>query len=147
MSTEQVNAYPKKEFFLRYLVRDISLEDCIMDLVDNAVDSLIRRKKVNVSERILYSKVSKSDHIPYVRITLSNDKFEIVDNCGGISRQNALNDTFLFGHEGAVRGSRLGVYGIGMKRALFKIGRKFAISSVMRMAFGPIIVSRRKAPS
>lgn len=117
---------------MRWLVRDLALDDCIMDLVDNAMDSLIRIESIDVSERILDSRArGKKLHgrIPVVHIRVSADSFEIIDNCGGISQDEAINETFILGHEKLPSGSRLGVYGIGLKRALFKIGDIIHIES------------------
>lgn len=52
------------------------------------------------------------------------------DNCGGISIDDAEKQVFRFG-EPVKEKTRtgLGVYGIGMKRAFFKIGRQIAIAS------------------
>lgn len=53
----------------------------------------------------------------------------LTDTCGGIPRDIALKELFTFGHSESYSGSQLGVYGIGLKRALFKIGRHFEIES------------------
>lgn len=34
----KATAFPTKAFFVRMITRDISLEDCILDLIDNSVD-------------------------------------------------------------------------------------------------------------
>jgi len=41
------NAFPRKRFFLEMFTRDISLEDCILDLIDNSIDSLVRTKDLD----------------------------------------------------------------------------------------------------
>ena len=33
--------------------RDISLEDCILDLIDNAIDGLVRTRKIDISASLL----------------------------------------------------------------------------------------------
>jgi hypothetical protein len=38
MQAGKVDANPTKAFFVRMITRDISLEDCILDLIDNSVD-------------------------------------------------------------------------------------------------------------
>lgn len=60
MSIKVIDASPTKELFINTLVKDVSLEDAILDLVDNAIDGYIRhnysdRKKVtlNISEKNL----------------------------------------------------------------------------------------------
>ena len=35
-------ANPTKEFFVRMLTRDITVDDCILDLIDNSVDGAWR---------------------------------------------------------------------------------------------------------
>src|SRR6266850_114192 len=140
MTTHQANAFPTKRFFLEMFTRDISLEDCILDLIDNSIDALVRSKNVDFVESIFnrngkLSKEQKS-HLPKVTVSFSERLFTIEDNCGGISRKEAREDAFNFGHDeehGAEEGRRqLGAYGIGLKRALFKIGEEFEIISKTR---------------
>ena len=47
--SEFAQAWPTKRFFLEMFVRDISLEDAILDLVDNSIDSLARTKNIPLS--------------------------------------------------------------------------------------------------
>ena len=43
MNTDnKADASPTKAFFVNMITRDISLEDCILDLIDNSVDSAWR---------------------------------------------------------------------------------------------------------
>src|SRR5262249_30869746 len=71
--------------------------------------------------------------LPTVSVSYSNKSFSIEDNCGGISYADALNDVFNFGHapgySNASGGRRLGAYGIGLKRAVFKIGKLLTMRS------------------
>jgi hypothetical protein len=57
--------------------------------------------------------------------------FSITDNCGGISLDDAANYAFTFGRKESQKGEEgsIGVYGIGMKRAVFKIGNQVKIVS------------------
>jgi hypothetical protein len=119
---------PTKDFFVRMITRDISLADCIMDLVDNAIDGAHR---IALSKSKTPSPESLSGF--EVVITPTASKIEIKDNCGGISLTNAINYAFHFGrrkdapHD--VNGS-IGLYGIGMKRAIFKMGRYAKVESI-----------------
>jgi hypothetical protein len=36
-----INASPRKAFFTDMLTRDITLEDCILDLIDNSIQGII----------------------------------------------------------------------------------------------------------
>ena len=120
---EPVDATPVKSFFVEMLTRDIELVDAILDLLDNCVDGILRQRKNSSGEK------------PYERfnaeITFDEDSFSISDNCGGIPWD--LHDyAFRMGKEPKDRDNDLptvGVYGIGMKRAIFKIGKRCLIST------------------
>ncbi len=129
------NAHPKKRFFIEMFTRDIPLLDCILDLIDNCFDGLARTGSLRmhtVSDTI-FSKSgaatpSKSGR-PHIQVKFDNKQFQISDNCGGIDYQYALDDVFNFGHSTERSNEYLGVYGVGMKRALFKMGDRFQIKS------------------
>ena len=38
---KNADAMPTKDFFVRMITRDISLEDCILDLIDNCLDGAL----------------------------------------------------------------------------------------------------------
>ncbi len=129
------NAHPKKHFFIEMFTRDIPLLDCVLDLIDNCVDGLARTGRLKmhtISEDIFHRKgvsaASRSDR-PHVRLTFDAKQFQIADNCGGIDYDYALEDVFNFGHSTKRTKEYLGVYGVGMKRALFKMGDRFQIDS------------------
>jgi len=117
--------------------KDISFEDCLLDLVDNSIDGLIRTSELglsNISNSIFSdedSSESKSNHWR-VDISYSEDKVCIRDNCGGIDLKYAMEEAFNFGHGIDWNKGFLGVYGVGLKRALFKIGNQFSIKSKTR---------------
>jgi hypothetical protein len=134
MKPKLADALPKKKFFQEMFTRDISLEDCILDLIDNSIDSLIRTKNINISEILLQPATSQngdqSNGLPTIDISYSDRQFKIVDKCGGITRHAALTEVFNFGHTtDDLGGQQLGAYGIGLKRALFKIGNEFDMES------------------
>ncbi|MDD5108987.1 MAG: ATP-binding protein [Candidatus Omnitrophica bacterium] len=115
---------PSKELFISMLTRDISLIDAISDLVDNCMDGAIRlkgRKKFTGLE---------------VNIILTEDGFRIKDNCGGIDKELAQKYAFRFGRpsQAITIDYSVGQFGIGMKRALFKMGNKFEIKSISQKA-------------
>lgn len=118
---------PSKAFFVRMLTRDITLDDCILDLVDNSIDSAWKQMgsrdlSLTRTERLAQHKIE---------IEFNDDQFRIADNCGGISLENAAKYAFTFGRLGGADSTdfSVGVYGIGMKRAIFKIGNDIAIRS------------------
>lgn len=115
---DKAQASPTKQFFVSMLTRDISLADAILDLVDNCLDGAMR---VAAGGKVDYGK-------HFVRIRLEKDLFSIEDNCGGIPRDVAINYAFKMGREpDDERDSdteTIGMYGVGMKRAIFKMGRE-----------------------
>lgn len=126
MTTERVDASPTKEFFISMITRDISLEDCILDLLDNSIDGArasIAKTQPNTDHRFEGFKAE---------ITTASDSFVIKDNCGGIPIEQARAYAFHFGRRRDAPASApdsIGLYGIGMKRAMFKLGRTIMVKS------------------
>jgi len=118
-SERPINAEPTKAFFVEFLIRDIPLEQAVLDLVDNCIDGA-RRLGAN-----------GSFEGRWIKIRFDKDRFSITDNCGGFDRANARDYAFRFGRPaGAPKvGHSIGQFGVGMKRALFKFGRHFIVRS------------------
>lgn len=122
-SADTAQASPTKQFFVSMLTRDISLDDAILDLLDNCLDGAMR--------------IADGDGVDYaqhfVKIRLARDEFSIEDNCGGIPREVAINYAFKMGREpDDERDSdteTIGMYGVGMKRAIFKMGKNALVRS------------------
>ena len=117
-----ISANPTKELFISMLTRDITLRDAIGDLLDNSVDGALSLRG-NDSYEGLWVKIELNAKEGYFRIT---------DNCGGIPVADARDYAFRFGRpEGSeYTPHSVGLFGIGMKRALFKLGNKFRVESV-----------------
>jgi hypothetical protein len=128
-SVKSAKADPSKLFFTETLTRDIALSDCILDLVDNSIHSLITRLDLDVSEHLFAgTKARRID--ARIDITCGPESFSMKDNCGGISIRDGEGVVFLFGNPVKQKQhTGLGVYGIGMKRAFFKMGRQIAFTS------------------
>jgi len=116
---DQAKASPTKAFFVQMLVKDVSLISAVMDLVDNCIDGAMRIRGDG-----------RFDNLS-VWIKLNQDEFEIKDNCGGMSVKLAKEDAFKFGRstDAPVIKSSVGLFGVGMKRAIFKMGKKFSVTS------------------
>ena len=120
---EPVDASPVKSFFVAMLTRDIKLEEAILDLLDNCVDGILRSKRRSSGAK------------PYrgfkAEIEFRKDSFTIFDNCGGIPWR-LHNYAFRMGRASnrpADAPGTVGVYGIGLKRAIFKMGKDCLIST------------------
>jgi hypothetical protein len=125
----RANANASRAFFVRMLTRDIAVEDCILDLIDNSVDSAWRglgKKPLGLQSGPDFSQVK-------IEIDFDETKFSIKDNSGGMSLDVAKNYAFTFGRIDEDREDEaefsIGVYGIGLKRAMFKLGRGIDIFS------------------
>lgn len=133
MTTKLASAYPQKHSFLEMFTRDVSLEDCVLDLIDNSIDGLVRTRHIDISASLLSEAdappVELRAELPRIDVNYSERQFEIKDTCGGIPRDHALNDVFNFGHGPDSMGGVLSVYGVGLKRAIFKIGHRFEMKS------------------
>ena len=129
MKNDEIDARPTKAFFIDNLTRDLTLEDAILDLVDNSIDSAIQISNLDVSAELLRrSPKPNAQKIP-ITIEVSPDRIAVSDEAGGIDPVRARKDVFRLGRPPASSESTLGVYGIGLKRAVFKMGRRVTISS------------------
>lgn len=125
--TAIVDSSPTKEFFVEMLTRDIDLTDAILDLLDNCLDGVLRKSGItDIKKDFDYSGFEAN-------ITVQKDRFIIQDNCGGISKHIAINSAFKMGRDSTQALDEnlptVGIYGIGMKRAIFKIGREAQVIS------------------
>jgi len=116
---------PTKRFFVDMLPRDIELDDAILDLVDNSVDGAMRRaRREEQDEEHRYRGM-------WCHLQIDGTSFRIEDNCGGIPDTH-FDAAFRLGRPAVDRDNNIptiGVYGIGMKRAIFKMGRRGTVES------------------
>jgi len=117
-----IDAMPTKELFIDMLTRDIALIPAIIDLVDNSADGA-KNVKGDGSLRGYWA-----------RVAVSGNEFTVSDNCGGISVETARKYAFRFGRPSGAPSIKhsVGQFGVGMKRAVFKMGRKFRVESTTR---------------
>jgi len=124
------SAEVRKQFFIEMFTRDISLEDCVLDLIDNSIDSHLLKSKTSISQLIFGPDANEAKRdLGRIDVTCNHRQIRVVDKCGGIPRKRATDEIFCFGHDEGDQAGKLGAYGVGMKRALFKIGNKFDIVS------------------
>jgi len=124
IDSKKVDARPVKSFFVSMLTRDIELEDAILDLLDNCIDGVLRSGEADLTSDKPYKGF-------WAKITFNEKCFEIQDNCGGIPkslREYAFRMGRVAGRPHDANGS-VGVYGIGMKRAVFKLGENCLIET------------------
>ena len=115
---------PTKRLFVSMLTRDIALTDALLDLLDNCIDGAMRQRRDRLESENPYDGC-------WARMKFSEDSFELVDNCGGIPREY-IDDAFSLGRPNIQQDGDLptiGMYGIGMKRAIFKMGKSASVES------------------
>ena len=128
--TKTITASPSKELFIEMLTRDITLVEAILDLIDNSIHNVIRLTQLDVMRAALGRHQTGKLRSKTIFIKFSDKSFEIRDTCGGISIKDARDEVFRFGKTKVERTRKgLGVYGIGMKRAFFKIGNLIEFES------------------
>lgn len=119
-------ASPTKDFFVRMLTRDIELQDALLDLLDNCVDGIVRAGNIDSTKPNPYEGFKAT-------LTMAADHFIIEDDCGGIPIEVAKQYAFAMGRPGSAdmagHGATVGMYGIGMKRAIFKLGTEALVES------------------
>ena len=118
-SQEKISALPTKAFFVDMLTKDVSLTSAIMDLIDNCVDGALRIRGEESLEGLVVS------------LSVRETGFLIEDNCGGIPLNIARHYAFRFGRPDDAKpvDHSVGLFGVGMKRAMFKLGRRFEVQS------------------
>lgn len=122
--TFNIEAHPVKEFFIEIITRDVKLIDTVPEFVDNSIDG---------ATRIVDDEEDLSEL--YVRIDADSDEIEIKDNCGGIPRDLSEEYAFRFGRPDMgdeYLPSKIGKFGVGMKRSFFRLGDKFVLETYHR---------------
>lgn len=121
-----VNAAPEKRFFISMLVKDIELVPAVIDLVDNSVDAARASRGTTHYEGLKVDLIANAEG------------FSVSDNCGGLEATLARDYAFRFGRPEDFEPvpSSVGQFGVGMKRALFKLGSRFTVvSAAARSSF------------
>lgn len=137
----EVAAFPAKRFFVEMLTRDIELQDAILDLLDNCLDGVLRSNNFSSQETFGKPKIYKGY---FAHINFDETSFSIIDNCGGIPGKLATSYAFRLGRpaDRTVEDiPTIGVYGIGMKRAIFKMGTSASIFSKTKDEEFKVIIS------
>lgn len=110
-----VDMRPEKDLIVNALIKDATLETAIFEFIDNSIKAA--------------KKISKNGRIDsfFIKINMGkNEEIEIIDNCGGMDKESFINKVFRFGNSYDTKDEG---YGIGMKRALFKLAEKFEVIS------------------
>lgn len=116
-----VDTRPTKDMVVGSLTRDISVEAAVFDLIDNSIDAardtIFARGTVDPTDGL-------PDSYKGFKIALSfrADGCSIEDNCGGIGVESLKTMVLRFGQRSS-HPMGIGIFGLGLNRALFKLGR------------------------
>jgi len=119
----QLKTEPTKKVLAQSLTRDVTAESCINDLIDNAIDAagvqLLELYSEEVDEHFLPISYSGYE----IELELDKTGIRISDNCGGMSSAQAADSVLRFG-DPSEKEYGIGLYGVGLNRAIFKLGEK-----------------------
>lgn len=118
-----IDTEPTKAVVVSSLTKDATVDDCIFDLIDNSIDAarekILLHKKVTVDGLGLPASYAKYA----VKMKVGGDGVFFEDNCGGIAIDDLKNRVLRFGYRSQkIKG--IGLFGVGLNRAIFKLGKK-----------------------
>lgn len=106
------------------VTQDINCFECILDLIDNSIDaakSLVIHNLDDQGMPLSYEGVK-------ISLEVSSDGITLHDNCSGISK-NAIEERLLVIGEESNQKLAIGHFGVGLKRALLKLGNEYSIET------------------
>jgi hypothetical protein len=113
-------------FLLETLTRDISPSEALFDLIDNAIDAARNSMPRNAKKD---SRGLPKDYSKFkIAIRISEDVVAVSDNCDGFHRDTLRDDAFILGKR-STHLQGVGHFGLGMKRALLALGKKYALAT------------------
>lgn len=107
----------ERQYVFDILTSDISVADCLLDLIDNSVDAARRDIGVKAGQSGLPDSYAGYE----VSLHLSTDGVEIIDNCQGMEEHLLASKAFRLGAR-HVQQFSIGIYGVGLIRAFWKLG-------------------------
>lgn len=105
---------PSKKYLVDGITKDVTLEDAIFDLIDNSIDAY---KKNNDNS------LPKSYKNYEIEINFNSNHFSIKDNGIGIDLETLRSNALKFGSLHKHLNTSIGYFGIGLNRALLKLGK------------------------
>ena len=125
--TFSVDTSPTKAAVVESLTGDATIVECVLDLIDNSIDgarsTLFRDEKASPVDGLPESYAGYS-----VDIKISGQRFSLSDDCGGISVETLAQTALRFGQP-SQHELGIGLYGIGLNRAIFRLGRKSVLKT------------------
>ena len=137
-----VETSPTKEFVVDGITRDATNKECIFDLIDNSIDAA--RNSIFKGIPPKQRKELPDSYAGYqIDINLNGSGFKIADNCGGIPVQHFKDKVLRFGERSEHR-MGIGAFGVGLNRALFRLGRTSRIKTDTGIEHSELVLNRDK---
>lgn len=112
---KKINITPKKKL-LRSMATDLDFKMALFEIIDNSIDAW---KKNRRDTKLMI----------HIYADKENNKLTYLDNAGGV-RENNIAELFTLGDNGNKNSQEtIGEFGVGLKRALFFIAKRFVIES------------------
>src|SRR6266849_4538258 len=117
----EVDTRPTKDVVVSSLTKDASIEACVFDLIDNAIDAARNSIFARESCELDGFGLPASYRRYRVDLTISDATVRVSDNCGGIRVSDLQEMVLRFGRRSHHQ-LGIGLYGVGLNRAIFKLG-------------------------
>ncbi|WP_026470404.1 ATP-binding protein [Alkanindiges illinoisensis] len=111
---------PTKKYLVDGITKDITLEACIFDLIDNSIDAFQENKNEALPNNYKGYKID---------IIFDKKSFSIKDIGEGIELNTLKQNALRFGSHPEHLNTSIGFFGIGLNRALLKLGKISKIST------------------
>lgn len=120
----KITAGVSRGFLESLLTNDVSTLDAIYDLIDNSIDAARNAIFTNGDHEKDKFGLPSSYSGYKINISISDDEISIEDNCFGMDEETLTSRAFVIA-SGSEHTYGIGQYGIGLKRSLLKMGRKY----------------------
>jgi hypothetical protein len=120
----EVQFQPAPAYLFDYLTADVQTAECVFDLVDNSIDAARAAMLDTVDDDSMPAEYEGFE----IEVTLGADAVVIRDNCSGMSEETFANLAFRAG-EKSQHPFGIGHFGVGLKRAILKIGDRCTVET------------------
>ena len=117
------------DYIQNVLVRDIDCKECLLDLIDNSIDAA-REEILSIETDLDPYGVPKSYAGYEIEIgcDASSGELSVHDTCSGIDQETIRDRLLLIGQQSNSKHA-IGHFGVGLKRALLKLGQNYEIET------------------
>lgn len=115
------------DYIIKGLTSDVTTIECIYDLIDNSIDAARNTLLKNDTKKDKFGLPASYDGYE-IKIFINNKHVTIHDNCSGIDEQTLSKKTFTIGSR-SQHPYGIGHYGVGLNRAIFKLGRQATLKT------------------